>query len=341
MAPAARENALVSGSAAAVGCEASPAPADTTLVPRINLDPAATEERWRNELTRRVQKFRRRRANLSGSFETESTLEFDFDGGGGAEGSSSPGPALVQPAQPGEELDAVLRGDEELRKRIPALDSIPLRREAEALESRGPIAADPEADELQVETRRRRRLDPGAISIVMESSPADEAEPAPLDVPVAPLGQRFLAGVTDGLMLLIALAFFVAIVWWVVRGRLHMRLAHLGMLGFLVGFLVLSYFALFGRLGSATPGQKATGLVLRSLEGGAPTSAQAFWRAFGYLVSLSALMLGFVWALVDSESLTWHDHISGTFLASRMSLSQDADVRVEAGADHSNYRPLW
>jgi hypothetical protein len=43
---------------------------------------------------------------------------------------------------------------------------------------------------------------------------------------------------------------------------------------------------------------------------------QSFWRAFGYLVSASAFFLGFVWALVDSEGLTWHDRMSDTFLAS-------------------------
>ena len=151
----------------------------------------------------------------------------------------------------------------------------------------------------------------------MEPSPADELESAPLSVPVAPLGQRFLAGVVDGLLLLLALAFFVAIFWWVVGGRLYLRPTYLGALGFVAGFLVLTYFALFGRLAPASPGQQAVGLTLRSLDGIAPTAGQAFWRAFGYLVSLSALMLGFVWALVDNEGLTWHDRISGTFLASR------------------------
>jgi len=30
-------------------------------------------------------------------------------------------------------------------------------------------------------------------------------------------------------------------------------------------------------------------------------------------LSLCSLGLGLVWALVDEESLTWHDHISKTF----------------------------
>jgi len=53
---------------------------------------------------------------------------------------------------------------------------------------------------------------------------------------------------------------------------------------------------------------------VRSQTGGLPSPQQAFWRAFGYLVSISALMLGFIWALVDSDGLTWHDRMSETYL---------------------------
>jgi uncharacterized RDD family membrane protein YckC len=154
---------------------------------------------------------------------------------------------------------------------------------------------------------------------VMDSSAGDEdeSEYAPWNAPVAPLGRRFLAGVLDGLLLLLALALFVTIFWWVVGGRFHFRSAYLGAFGSITGFLMLAYFAVFGRLALASPGQQAAGLTLRSLDGGMPTSGQALWRAFGYLVSLSAMLLGFVWALFDSEGLTWHDRMSGTFLANR------------------------
>src|SRR5271167_2136082 len=44
-----------------VAGEASSDPAPTAQLPQNNLDPTATEERWRNELTQRVQRFRSRR----------------------------------------------------------------------------------------------------------------------------------------------------------------------------------------------------------------------------------------------------------------------------------------
>jgi uncharacterized RDD family membrane protein YckC len=240
-------------------------------------------------------------------------MEFDFQEGGGGEPDTLSNAAL---AQPREEFDADLRPDEQLQENARVLDSLPLRARTEVLEfpGEGPDL-DVGTDRLPSETTRRRR--PADMSIVMESSAADESDPSPVSVSVAPLGRRFLAGMVDGLMLLFALAGFVAIFWWVVGGRLHWRPVDQGVLAFVAGFLVLFYFALFGRLASATVGQQAVGLVLRDLDGGAPTPGQAFWRAFGYLVSLSALMLGFIWALVDSEGLTWHDRISGTLLSNR------------------------
>jgi len=275
----------------------------------------AQPETWRNELPRRIDRFRRRRAHLRESFDTGTSLEFDFQEVGGGERDTRSNAGF---ARPGEEFDAVLRANEQLQENIQALDYVPLRGRTEVRELPDePVDLDAEAAGLPAEGRRRRRFDPAAMSIVMESSSTDELEPTAVSVSVAPLGRRFLAGVIDGLMLLFALACFVAIFWWVVGQRLPWLSAYLGVLGFVAGFLVLSYFALFGRLASATVGQKAVGLVLRNLEGGAPTPGEAFWRAFGYLVSLSALMLGFVWALVDSEGLTWHDRISGTLLASR------------------------
>jgi uncharacterized RDD family membrane protein YckC len=313
VATVAREAGCILGSESDAGGEPPSDPAPAAQLP--NEDATVAEERCHNELTQRVQKFRRRRAHLRGSFDAGTSMEFDFQEGSGGEPDTLLNAAL---AQPGEEFDAVIRADETLQENAEVLDSLPLRGRKELLEFPGDAAdIDAEADRLPVETRRRRRLDPAAMSIVMESSSTDELEPGPVSVSVAPLGRRFLAGVVDGLMLLFAMAGFVAIFWWVVGGRLHWRPVDQGVLAFVAGFLVLFYFALFGRLAPATVGQQAVGLVLRNLDGGAPTPRQAFWRAFGYLVSLSALMLGFVWALLDSEGLTWHDRISGTLLASR------------------------
>jgi len=71
---------------------------------------------------------------------------------------------------------------------------------------------------------------------------------------------------------------------------------------------------LFTALIFSTPGLVWMGIEVRSLYDSPPDYRESCLRAFGYLVSIAALMLGFLWALVDSESLTWHDRISGTCL---------------------------
>lgn len=267
-------------------------------------------EPWPDELTQRVQKFRQRRARLRGNFDPESTLEFDFEGSSADD--RLPTTARLVGPPPDRELDAVLRAEEDTRGAVPAVDSVALRRESGLLESsRLEETVEPSAE------GRRRRPEPGAIPLMTESPPSDEPESGGELVPPAPLSQRFLAGVVDGIVLLLALALFAGTFWWIVGGRLHLYPGRLAALGFVAGFLVFSYFALFGRLAPATPGQRALDLTLRSLEGSAPTSGQAIWRAIGYLVSCAALMLGFAWALFDIDGLTWHDRMSGTFLASR------------------------
>jgi len=71
---------------------------------------------------------------------------------------------------------------------------------------------------------------------------------------------------------------------------------------------------MFTAITAATPGQSWMGMEVRNMRGRPPDRHESLLRAFGYLVSLSAFMLGFLWALVDGESLSWHDRISGTFL---------------------------
>src|SRR5262249_41161606 len=149
---------------------------------------------------------------------------------------------LAGPVRPGVEFEVAPRADRGRNENLPALESIPLRRVAEALESQRPVDADLGAERPQAEGRRRRRLDPGDISILIESSPEDEA----VAVLAAPLSRRFLAGVADALMVLLALVFFFAIFWWVVAGEFHLRLVHVGALSIVVSFVVFSYFAMFG-----------------------------------------------------------------------------------------------
>jgi uncharacterized RDD family membrane protein YckC len=54
-------------------------------------------------------------------------------------------------------------------------------------------------------------------------------------------------------------------------------------------------------------------LRLLNFDGRPPTREQRMLRLGASFLSVLSAGLGLLWALVDEESLTWHDHISQTF----------------------------
>jgi uncharacterized RDD family membrane protein YckC len=267
---------------------------------------------WREELSERVEDFRRRRARLRGDFGRSANLELDFRGEEPAKGVTKVDAEVVE-RPPGEmSLDIELKRPSRPDAEAPVLDSLSLDKPGGGARVFTSTAVD--AVELPLEPAA---VQPQPVEIVIDSQPTAEVAPAEAEgvvLPKAPLGRRFLAGVLDTLVLLVAAGLF-ALIFWRAGGRMSPQPLNLGVAGFITAFFILAYFGVFTALTFTTPGLLWLGIEVRALDGTYPTAAQAFWRAFGYLVSIGALMLGFVWALVDSDDLTWHDRMSGTFLA--------------------------
>ena len=80
------------------------------------------------------------------------------------------------------------------------------------------------------------------------------------------------------------------------------------------GAIALGYGAVFLCLAGATPAMKWLGLRLVDFDGRPPFRRQLFWRFLGAFVSAGSFLLGFLWAAIDEEHLSWHDRISKTFL---------------------------
>ena len=78
--------------------------------------------------------------------------------------------------------------------------------------------------------------------------------------------------------------------------------------------LATIYFFLFMISASQTPGMKQRQLTVVSQDGAPLDPVRACMRGFGYLVSILPLMLGFLWAVIDPEHLTWADKVSGTYI---------------------------
>ena len=267
---------------------------------------------WREELSDRVENFRRRRARLRGDFDRSTNLELDFRGEEPAKAVTEVDAEVVEAPSGEMRLDIELERPTRPGAEAVVLNSLSLDKPGGGGRTFTSPAVD--ATELPLEPRAVRAQ---PVEIVMDSQPTAEvaeieAEAAVL--PKAPLGRRFLAGMLDGLVLLVAAGLF-ALIFWRAGGRISPQPLNFGVVGFITALSLMAYFGVFTALTSTTPGLLWLGIEVRTLDGAGPTATHAFWRAFGYLVSTSALMLGFVWALVDSDGLTWHDRMSGTFLA--------------------------
>jgi uncharacterized RDD family membrane protein YckC len=109
-----------------------------------------------------------------------------------------------------------------------------------------------------------------------------------------------------GTMLFGAVAFFAGVDFGLTRNILILPAA--------IGVVVLVlYRGLWCLANADTPGMRFAGLQLVDFDGRRPKRQQRILRQFAGGLSLAAAAVGLLWALVDEESLTWHDHISKTF----------------------------
>ena len=267
---------------------------------------------WRQELSERVRSFRQRRARLRNGLPREESLDFEFER---SETSA--------PFEPGVEKilefpQDALGIDAEIAP--PAAPEDDLQHSDAETQERGDAgfeildSALPQAEETTVEPALRadNRLEI-VVGPLEVDAPAAASQVELPTLAVAPVGRRFLAGLLDGLVLLLAGGIF-ALIFWEAGGRLTPVPPNLAIVGVIAIIFVWAYFGLLTALTFSTPGLTWMGIEVRNMEGWPPAPRESFLRAFGYLVSLSALMMGFFWALVDSDGLTWHDRISGTFL---------------------------
>jgi uncharacterized RDD family membrane protein YckC len=74
-------------------------------------------------------------------------------------------------------------------------------------------------------------------------------------------------------------------------------------------FLYLLYQGLFFSLSEATPGMRCARIALCTFSEENPSRSATRWRILALLLSACPLWLGFLWAALDEERLTWHDRL--------------------------------
>jgi uncharacterized RDD family membrane protein YckC len=255
----------------------------------------------------------------------------------GKSGLSSSSPETIQePAWRGE-LAQRLKAYRTRRRKLPTNDG-----QSHFSFEESPGANDPEAS-IAIEDRPAAREEAFSFTLAigrsakpkagqelpMEidvSSPPDmngqrQIEPIPTEndsqaklYPVASIDDRRLAAVIDFFCLLFAYGGFLGLF-----GSLggHFTLSKLSAAVCVTTFatVYLQYFALFTIFGGTTPGMMMRGLQVVSFCGEPPTPRQMLLRSVGYLLSAGTFFLGFLWAIWDSDELTWHDRLSRTYLS--------------------------
>ncbi len=132
------------------------------------------------------------------------------------------------------------------------------------------------------------------------------------DARVASVAHRIMAAAVDLSIIAISLAFFIGVVQ-LMCGQTMLTKETIPLFAGIAIVFGLLYKVLWAIADGDSPGMRYTHLRLVNFDGRAPDREQRLGRIASGGLSFSAAGLGVMWALVDEESLTWHDHISKTF----------------------------
>jgi len=132
------------------------------------------------------------------------------------------------------------------------------------------------------------------------------------DAPVAAPALRLIATAVDGGLILGAVGLILGI-FFLSGGQVALDRQALSFVLLVTGVIALFYRALWCLANGDSPGMRFAGLRLVDFDGKRPDRERRAIRQVSGLLSFLSAGLGLVWALVDEESLTWHDHISKTF----------------------------
>ncbi len=114
-------------------------------------------------------------------------------------------------------------------------------------------------------------------------------------------GPRLISAIIDGILISIIAGLLTGV------GR------EVGsVLSLLVGLAYHWYF--WTRRDGRTLGKQVMNLKVIKTDGTPISDSDAIIRYFGYLINWAALMLGWIWVLIDSENQGWHDKLAKTYV---------------------------
>ena len=132
---------------------------------------------------------------------------------------------------------------------------------------------------------------------------------APVAIPV----HRLMAAAIDFGMVMVATGVICLLIAFGANNGFLPGSAQYWFLG--LGLALSGVYKLFwAAVDTDSPGLRWCQLRLLHFDGRDPVRGERFARIAWALMSVMAGGLGLIWALVDEESLSWHDHSSKTFL---------------------------
>lgn len=132
------------------------------------------------------------------------------------------------------------------------------------------------------------------------------------DAQVAAPMHRACAAAIDGSMILIACGLFLT-TFYLLGGAFASDKMMLLIWAACALLIAMFYGFVWVWSGGQSIGMRATHLTLINFDGYPPDRTGRWMRFVGACLGCCACGLGILWALVDEESLAWHDHISKTF----------------------------
>lgn len=178
----------------------------------------------------------------------------------------------------------------------------------------GPATPPPATRPVRNRPSRVRRAPEGQQGFDF-NSPALETQVEAViycDAPVAIPTHRLISTAVDLSIIVIALGVFL-LTFHLAGGDIVLNKQTIPFFAGIGAVLALFYHLLYCMAGGDTAGMQWTRLRLVDFDGKDPDREQRIHRLVGGCLSFVAAGLGLIWALVDEESLTWHDHISKTF----------------------------
>lgn len=130
--------------------------------------------------------------------------------------------------------------------------------------------------------------------------------------PVATVWHRAIAASLDWSMVAIAYGIFMVVFHFMGGSFDFSNKVNLMAFGGMLALIGITYGGMWALMGRDSAGMRWTQLQITTFDGFTPEPRQRILRFAGSCLSLCTVV-GLLWSLADEESLTWQDHMSGTF----------------------------